>query len=104
MWYQVFLGEGDDATPTSRPLKELDLLREIASLAKQGVTWEEMDVRAFEVTTNSSQFGLGLAEGAVMISTVCPLSSLVRIGTRRRSTRAATWCRDAHRRPHRVRG
>jgi len=51
MWYQVFLGEGDDATPTSRPLKELDLLREIASLVKQGVTWEEMDVRAFEKTT-----------------------------------------------------
>ena len=51
MWYQVFLGEGDDATPTSRLLKELDLLREIASLVKQGVTWEEMDVRAFEKTT-----------------------------------------------------
>jgi|LAHU01.1.fsa_nt_gb hypothetical protein len=51
MWYQVFLGEGDDAMPTSRPLKELDLLREIASLVKQGVTWEEMDVRTIEKTT-----------------------------------------------------
>ena len=51
MWYQVFLGEGDDAMPTSRPLKELDLLREIASLVKQGVTWEEMDVRAIEKPT-----------------------------------------------------
>jgi len=37
--------------PTSRPLKELDLLREIASLVKQGVTWEEMDVRTIEKTT-----------------------------------------------------
>jgi len=50
MWYQVFLGEGDDAMPTSRPLKELDLLREIASLVKQGVTWEEMNVRTIEKT------------------------------------------------------
>jgi hypothetical protein len=50
MWYQVFLGRGDAATPTTPPLQELDLLLEIKSLARQGVTWENMHIVAFRHT------------------------------------------------------
>lgn len=50
MWFQVFLGEWPDATPTTKPLKELDLLLEIKRLSKLGIKWEEMSVAAFEIT------------------------------------------------------
>ena len=46
--------------------------------------------RAFAVTRYDDQEGFGVAPLAVMISTVCPLRSGVRSGTRRRSTFAAT--------------
>ena len=49
-----------------------------------------MAVRALELTTNSSHCGLGVAERAVITSTVCPLTSLVRSGTSFLSTREAT--------------
>ncbi len=49
-----------------------------------------MAVRALELTTNSSHCGLGVAERAVITSTVCPLASLVRSGTSFLSTREAT--------------
>ena len=42
------------------------------------------------VATNSSHCVVGAADFAVMISTVCPLTSLCRSGTSLRSTRAAT--------------
>ena len=49
-----------------------------------------MAVRALLDTTNSSHCGPGVAEGAVMISTLWPLASLVRSGPSFLSTRAAT--------------
>ena len=49
-----------------------------------------MAVRALLDTTNSSHCGPGVADGAVMISTVCPLANLLRSGTSFLSTRAAT--------------
>ena len=49
-----------------------------------------MAARALAVTTKFTQDGFGVAPLAVMISTVWPLRSGVRSGTRRRSTLAAT--------------
>ncbi|MNN01544.1 hypothetical protein D3C81_1141650 [compost metagenome] len=49
-----------------------------------------MAVRALLLTTNSSHCGLGEAERAVMISTLCPLTKRVRNGTSFLSTREAT--------------
>ena len=49
-----------------------------------------MEGRALLETTKSSHCGPGVAEGAVMISTVWPLTSLARSGTSFLSTRAAT--------------
>ena len=49
-----------------------------------------MAVRALLVATNSSHWVVGTADFAVMISTDWPLTSLVRSGARRLSTRAAT--------------
>jgi len=50
MWYQVFLGRGRMATPTTPPLQEFDLLLEIESLSRQGVPWEDMHIVAFRHT------------------------------------------------------
>ncbi len=47
-------------------------------------------MRARLETTQSSQLVLGVAEGAVMISTVWPLARRARNGTSFLSTRAAT--------------
>ena len=49
-----------------------------------------MAARALAVTRKLDHDGLGVAPFAVMISTVWPLRSGVRKGTRRRSTLAAT--------------
>lgn len=54
MWYQVFLGAGPLATPTTGPLNEMDLLSEIRALSKQGIAWTEMRVKVFRLTAREA--------------------------------------------------
>ena len=48
MWFQVFLGDGEEATPTTTPLKDLDLLREIERLSKLGAQFTDMKSISFK--------------------------------------------------------